>query len=455
MMAGLFTSSTPDELDEEKNSLLSFKAQLETDLADCKEHIESLHGEQERLKRDVASLHRYKDTVLGADSDAAILRDAAEDHGDTLPETFTVLTETVHTHLEQIQRIVEAYQSYSERVETITEDIHDAVDHLTEYTDQDDDLITDAIKRQDEYHVPDSLKPLFRVYQDNEEAVTDAVANAERDLRVDHAHDFIDDLKHHKQKLRDHLVGVQEADGENPEKLSHDVSKIIEHLDQARTSITNHIGTILTVKPRAEDLNAYQARVKAAYSKADDLRVTRTKIIQEFQVQRSTLRQQGERLRGVKNDLDQQRAKFVNATRRIKDLLATAMQTEDHADDNGFVPQHSVPNDLHDDLDSLQTQQRNAITSYLKHLSRVQAVVNDDLLSLFAFDDAQDHLDQAHQDVFLHDETEQSIRDQFHDAYYLALPDEDDDHRDNASFLIAQRMDDTSSHVKAVINTLQ
>ena len=458
-MPGLFTSTRPSDLDTEANRLQRFEDDLNADEDEYTAKVEALKDSEARLRSTVNAVHAVATTIIQeggvADDVKRLAEQINEEPDDTIPRAFYTLTDTVASHLDTIEGVADHHVDYAESVDSVRETINDAAIELEGLVDDErDDIINDIIN--DDKPVPAELKPLLEVYEEHERSVEDALNDLLHDkprLTANTPDELTDGLAHHAQKVRDHANGLKHADDED--KRRHDTTKLTEHVEHAQRLVADHLSALLNVSPSSEALDAYNADVTATYAETKHLRSTREHVIQQLRSEQAKLREQADTLTGLIDDLDHHRSKFYNATRRIKDLLATELTIDNQADENGFIPRSTVPDSLDDDVNDLQRQQREAITSYTKLLSRKDAIITDDYLSLFNLDVARQHLDDATTETMFNGHDDERVRQDFHDAYYVVLTDEDDVHRQRAPYDVTAGMDAVIEHLRDAVEAIQ
>ena len=458
-MPGLFTTTRPSELDSEADRIRRFEHELNDDENTYTSKVEALKDDEAELRATVNAVHAVAKTIIqedGVADDVISLAERIDDEpNDHIPSAFYALTDTLASHLDTIEGVADHHVEYAETVDAVRETINDAAIELEGLVDDErDDIINDIIN--DDKPVPSELKPLLDVYEEHEASVENALTDLLHDkprLTADTPDELTDELAHQAQKVRDHANGLKHADDED--KRRHDTTKLIEHVKHAQRLVTDHLSSLLNVSPSSEALNAYNADVKATYAETKHLRSTREQAIKQLRSEQAKLIEQADTLNGLTDDLHHHRSKFYNATRRIKDLLATELTIDNQADENGFIPRDVVPETLEDDVEELQRRQREAITSYTKLLTRKDAIINDDYLSLFDRNVARQHLDDATSETMFNGHDDERVRQDFHDAYYVVLTDEDDVHRQRAPYDITAGMDAVIEHVDDAVEAIQ
>ena len=458
-MPGLFTTTRPSELDSEADRIRRFEHELNDDENTYTSKVEALKDNEAQLRATVNAVHAVAKTIIQEDGVADDVLSLAErindEPNDHIPSAFYTLTDTLASHLDTIESVADHHVEYADNVDAVRETINDAAIELESLIDDErDDIINDIIN--DDKPVPSELKPLLEVYKEHEASVENALNVLLHDkprLTADTPDELTDELAHQAQKVRDHANGLKHADDED--KRRHDTTKLIEHVKHAQRLVTDHLSSLLNVSPSSEALDAYNADVKATYAETKHLRSTREQAIKQLRSEQAKLIEQADTLNGLTDDLHHHRSKFYNATRRIKDLLATELTIDNQADENGFIPRDVVPETLEDDVEELQRRQREAITSYTKLLTRKDAIINDDYLSLFDRNVARQHLDDATSETMFNGHDDERVRQDFHDAYYVVLTDEDDVHRQRAPYDITAGMDAVIEHVDDAVEAIQ
>ena len=444
-MKTLSDAEQVDLFDNTEQRLATIKEQLEDHRATHTEALNDALTTYEELTDEHEHIHGVTNSVLGEHSIAHDIQDAAKP-----TKTVRHLAQTLAGHADHLAEHAAKHNEYNDALrrihddaQTILHDIHDT-----------DDAIHDAY---DTFAAngdqPATLQPAFDIYTERLNRLDNELSQLDN-VHYEPSNVDANSLSEHAQKIRDHLAGLDDAD--NPDKEHHDFTELKHHAQAIHDTIHDTLASILDVHPSANGVKAYTARVNAAYDAAYHVVQAKHELARQLRDITADLQSKARQLETVSDELSKHRHDFINATRRLKDLLYTEIRTEDHADNHGRVPDNAVPDELHEEAQHLRQRQRAFIRSYITTLRRAQTMISPSRLAITPAYQALHAFDNATTDKLLGDNDLNSyLRDNFTDDYYLSLPDEDDTHRDHDDLRVAQAMNDVITTIDDAINELR
>lgn len=447
-MQTLSDAERADLFDDASQQLAQVKERLEDHRSDHTDALNDALTTQDDLLTELDHITAVTDALIGPDSIPATLQDATEP-----TKTVERLADTITSHAEHIAWFADKHNDYNETLRSIHDDAHSILNDLLDA----DDAITDARSVfNDNNERPRSLKPTFTIHDDKHTRLNDELASLD-DAHYEPETTSVEPLREHAAKIQDHLGGLREArQTGDDDKARHDLTGVQDHAAKLRRFLEDNLAGILDVHPAANGVKAYTARLNAAYDAAYQLAQTKDELARNLRSIHADVKSRANQLTHISDELSKHRHDFTNATRRLKDLLYTEIDTTEHAGSDGFVPSQAIPSSLDDEATHLRQRQRTFIRSYITTLRRAQTLIDPEKLAITPSGDAIQQLNQATTDAIIDDTDLNSyLRAHFSTEYYVSLPDEDDEHRANDPIRVAQRMQDVISTIDDATNALR
>lgn len=456
-MDTLSDAEQADTLSDDADRMQSMKDKLHRIRSEHQGTIDDAKQRRQRLSHELSLTASFRTILIGPQSLTQTVISEAENIQDTadITSSFLEAATTVAQHAEHLAGLADDHNEYNEalnRVEAQAQDVLDETLSLDDNAVQEAKAVHDANNAE-----PSQLTPLFDVHERRRHRLQERL---ERLNAFTDEHDDLtstaEQLQHHAAKIHDHLAGIHDAHASNnPDKAQHDVNELQQHAEALHDHVKEHLASILDITPRDAGLNAYLAALEDAYDAAYQYAQANHDIIIELHDIQSTLQSRIDHLHSIADMLRSAHDDFKTTTRRLKDLLYTEINTEEHCGDDGKVPEDAVPDSLRNEANHLRQRQRTYIRSYTTSLRRASNLFDDTLLAVTQSNEARAHLAQATPETVVSDDVNAFLDDEFTDAYYVTLPDEDDPHRHNDDLTVAQAMKDAIDHIDDAASALR